>query len=159
MIAVAADDQARDQLMQEKLSLLIDNGRAADAAQLATTMLRRQPNSADNLNNRCWSRALANSELEGAVRDCDLALKASPDSAAIFDSRAWVKLRLGRLDQAIADFDSALRVSPRQGASLYGRGLAKLRKGDKEGGERDLAEARRIDFDVEPLFKRYGLVP
>jgi Flp pilus assembly protein TadD len=86
-------------------------------------------------------------------------VRANPKSAAEIDSRAWVQLRLGHPDLAIADFDRALAISPHQSASLYGRGLAKLRKGDKEGGERDLAQARRFDFDVDFRFKQYGLMP
>jgi tetratricopeptide (TPR) repeat protein len=102
---------------------------------------------------------LANVELEGALADCEQALKKEPQNPAVIDSRAWAKLRLGRLDEAIADYDLALRLSPRLPASLYGRGIAKLRKGDKAGGDQDLAAARRYHFDIDARFRRYGLAP
>jgi tetratricopeptide (TPR) repeat protein len=158
-IAAATDEDERRGLNHDKISVLIDAGRAPEAIRLASATLRTRPDSATELNQRCWSRVLANVELEAALRDCDLALKNDPENAAVTDSRAWAKLRLGRLDQAIADFDDALRWSPRQSASFYGRGLARLRKGDKAGADKDLAEARRIDFDVDARFRRYGLAP
>ena len=150
-----ADEKAR--LRRIKVQILAEAGQGPEAITLAGVGIRERPNNATELNTRCWTRMLLNVELPDALRDCEQAVKQDPKDSGIIDSRAWVKLRLGRLDEAIADFDKALALEPRQAASLFGRGLAKVRKGNRESGERDMAAARRLDFDVESEFRRHGI--
>lgn len=156
-IADASSDEAKARLRRSKVSLLAHAGLGREAIDLAGTILQEKPDSVLALNERCWSRMLLNMELEQALRDCDQALKKEPEASNVIDSRAWVKLRLGRFDEAIADFDRALGLQPAQAASLYGRGLAKIRKGDKAGGEQDMAAARRLDFAVDSEFRHHGI--
>ena len=42
---------------------------------------------------------------------------------------------------------------PNMPAALYTRGIARLRKGDREAGERDLAAARRLVFDIDATYR------
>lgn len=112
---------------------------------------------ADALNGRCWSRALAGVELAAALADCNAALYLSPKSADILDSRGLVRLRQGDLDRALVDYDAALAVQPKLAWSLYGRGLIARRRGDKAKGDADIAAALKVDAEVEPRAKRYGL--
>ena len=111
------------------------------------------------LNSRCWTRATANVELPQALADCEQAVAHAPDNPAILDSRAFVKLRMGQYDAAIADEDAALSHIPNHPAALYTRGIARLRKGDRERGERDLAAARRLVFDIDATYRDYGVTP
>ena len=111
---------------------------------------------ATELNNLCWSKATEGLALESALADCDAALAKAPGSPAYLDSRAFVLLRLGRLDEAIAEYTRAIVEAPRQAASLYGRGLAWSRKGDKAQAAADEAAALKIDADVRTQFDRYG---
>ena len=111
------------------------------------------------LNERCWTRATANVELSRALADCELAVARAPDNSAILDSRAFVKLRMGQYDGAIADEDAALAHNPDHPAALYTRGIARLRKGDREAGERDIAAARRLVFDIDATYRVYGITP
>ena len=157
-IASASDAEEKARLRRLKINILAETGRGPEAIALAGIGIKERPNNPLELNSRCWHRMLLNLELDQALRDCDQAVRHDPKNANVIDSRAWVKLRLGRFDEAIADFDKALGHEPRQAASLFGRGLAKLRKGDREGGERDMAAARRLDFDVESEFKRHNIV-
>ena len=106
---------------------------------------------------RCWARALAGSDLDKALADCNAALKARPGSAPILDSRGVVRLRLGDLDRAIADFDSALTLDPRRSWALYGRGLARSRKGESSAADADIAAAVAITPDIEDRAREYGL--
>ncbi len=107
---------------------------------------------------RCWARALANRELDGALGDCSRSLRLAPRSANVLDSRGLVHLRLNQLDAAISDYDAALAMNPKIAWSLYGRGLAKLRKGLKADGEADIAAAVAIQPQLPERAKRYGVV-
>ena len=49
--------------------------------------------------------------------------------------------------------------NPNMPAALYTRGIARLRKGDREAGERDLAAARRLVFDIDATYRAYGVTP
>ena len=111
------------------------------------------------LNERCWTRARWGRQLDLALADCDLALKRGGRNSGFMDSRGWVLLRMGRLDEAIGQYDAAIKAQPKQAWSIYGRGLAKLRKGDKAGAKADIAAAKAIEPAVAENAKRAGLVP
>lgn len=149
----------RESLALLRYELLSTSGDVSGALAILNERLRRFPGATMMLNARCWLRATHGIELERAFADCLEALKADPRYTPARDSLAFVKLRLGRLDEAIADYDKALKEAPQLAASFYGRGIAKLRKGDKAGGERDLATARRYSFDIDSSFANYGVIP
>jgi tetratricopeptide (TPR) repeat protein len=157
--AAGTDAERRRGLANLRIDILSESGQAAQAVAAASAELRRQPGNATLLNSRCWTRATHNLELDRALADCEAALHSDPQNAAITDSRAFVKLRLGRLDEAIADYSDALKRAPHLSASLYGRGIARLRKGDKAGAEQDLAAARRLAYDIDSRFRDYGVAP
>ena len=111
------------------------------------------------LNGRCRARGLAGRELDLALADCDGALKRSPKSAEVLDTRGLVHLRRREFDLAISDYDSALALQPSLGWSLYGRGLAKLGKGMAAEGNADVAAATALRPGVAEMAKAYGLTP
>jgi tetratricopeptide (TPR) repeat protein/predicted aspartyl protease len=80
-------------------------------------------------NGRCWSRALLNRELDGALADCNMALKLRPGYGPYLDSRALVRFRRGELQDALDDYDRAIQVMPRSAWSLYARSLVQKRLG------------------------------
>ncbi|MDB5694209.1 MAG: tetratricopeptide repeat protein, partial [Alphaproteobacteria bacterium] len=157
--AASANAERRRALANLRIDILSRSGQAVLAVAAASAELKRQPGNANLLNSRCWTRATHNLELDRALADCNEALRFDPQNAAITDSRAFVKLRLGRLDEAIADYSDALKRAPQLPASLYGRGIARLRKGDKAGAEQDLAAARRLAYDIDSRFREYGVAP
>jgi tetratricopeptide (TPR) repeat protein len=108
----------------------------------------------DVLNAQCWTRAVANRELDRARLACDasLALGARP---SVLDSRGLVNLREGKWQAAWEDYDAAFGADPTLTVSLYGRGLAALALGRKEEGETDLRRAASAAQE----FTRYGLTP
>jgi tetratricopeptide (TPR) repeat protein len=117
-----------------------------------TEAIRLDPKFASAYNRRCWARATANRDLQQALADCNESLQLRPRDADTLDSRGFVYLRLGHLDNAIADYDAALEVDPKKASSFYGRGIAKLRK-----GEADIAAATAIRADIAAGFARYGV--
>lgn len=106
------------------------------------------------MNNVCWTAAVLGFDPEQALADCDAALTALGESAAIIDSRAMVLLHLGRYEEARAAYEIALTEEPNQLASIYGRGLARLALGDAAGAE-DVARALGHDIDAGHDFEAF----
>ena len=156
---VAASPNEADDYDDMRQVILSESGQTARAVALIGTQLASRPDDAQLLNSRCWIRATANVELPQALADCEQAIAHAPDNSAILDSRAFVRLRMGQYDAAIADEDAALAHIPNMPAALYTRGIARLRKGDREGGERDIAAARRLVFDIDATYRAYGVTP
>lgn len=158
-IAAESDEKLKAEMLRARVALLMDSGRTAEGLAQSAANLKLRPDDPVELNEGCWSRVIANVDLEKALELCERSLEIRPNSPAILDSRAWAKLRLGRVEEAIVDFDEALKLAPEQSASLFGRGIAKGRKGDRTGAKQDLAAARVVSFDVENRFKLYGVEP
>jgi tetratricopeptide (TPR) repeat protein len=110
------------------------------------------------LNGRCWARAQLGQDLDKALSDCDRSLRLNK-SAAAYDSRGLVELRLARYDRAIADYDAALTMAPKLGWSLYGRGVAKIKTGQTADGQADIAAAVAINAKLPDLAKERGIAP
>jgi tetratricopeptide (TPR) repeat protein/predicted aspartyl protease len=109
------------------------------------------------LNGRCWTRALAGRDLDKAVADCDRALRLTPRTAAILDSRGLAHLRGGDLDKALADYNAALALEPKMAWSLYGRGLVEARKGLAAQSRADIAAAIALQPGLPADAKKYGI--
>lgn len=153
---IKASSATTELLTQRGISYLKANQQ--DLAQADFAQARKNATGAANHNNMCWSLATANVELNLALSECDAALATEPDVRAYLDSKAFVLLRLGRLDEAIGTYDRILKIQPLQLSSRYGRGLARRRKGDP-GSAADLQMARAIDSRVDDLFKSFGMFP
>ncbi|MGN6124665.1 MAG: DUF3857 domain-containing protein [Sphingomonas oligoaromativorans] len=109
------------------------------------------------LNGLCWSKGTANIALGRALDECDAALKLAPDAANIRDSRGFILLRLGRLDDAITEYGKILNSHPLLPSSLYGRALAEKQKGLFDAAARDAASALKLQADVGKEFAGYGI--
>ena len=77
--------------------------------------------------------------------------------ASTLDSRGFVYLKLGRLDDAVADFDAALKLSPKLAGSLYARGVVKLKQGSAAAGNADIAAAKLLQADIAEDYARFGV--
>lgn len=119
--------------------------------------IRLSPKFALAFNNRCWARAVSNSELEKARTDCDVALKLEGNDPNTLDTRGLVGLKQGKYAEAWADYDAALRAIPSAAGYRYGRGIAALRLGRIEEGKADIQEALRIDVNIGKVFLDYGV--
>lgn len=132
-------------------------GKATEAEKDFVAARARAARNAGLLNTMCWAKVTDGIALESALGDCNAALAIAPENAAYRDSRAFVLLRLGRLDQALADYDKALAKNPNLAASLFGRAVVWARKGDKEKSDADLAAALKIDPNVRDEYAEYGI--
>ena len=113
----------------------------------------------ETLNNRCWTRAVANLELDRALADCQRSLQVRPGDAATLDSLAFVHFRMGQFSLAITGYGAALATNPKQAPSLYMRGVARLRAGDADAGRADIDAAEQMDNSVAGQFASYGVTP
>jgi tetratricopeptide (TPR) repeat protein/transglutaminase-like putative cysteine protease len=156
---VIKNDPANDTAHSLREDALLGLGRYDEVLAALDAKLAANPRDPVLLNNRCWTRAMANRDLAGGLADCEAVLKAEPDLAAALDSRALIYLRRGELDRAIADFDAALKRAPGMAPALFGRGVAKLRKGLRAEGQADLAAARASNPNIDAEFAAFGITP
>ncbi|MFO1247375.1 MAG: tetratricopeptide repeat protein [Alphaproteobacteria bacterium] len=75
-------------------------------------LVAASPANAAFRNSRCYNRALQKVNLEGALEDCEIALRARPQSIAIADSRAFTLYQLGRYKEALEAYDQILAKDP-----------------------------------------------
>lgn len=108
-------------------------------------------------NNRCFVRAIAGTDLDMALADCNRSLVLA-DNPLTLDSRGLVYFRMGQYDLAIADLDTAI-AKGRNAPSLYIRGLAKRKRGDTAGGDADIDLAKKLDPVVAETYAVYGVKP
>lgn len=127
----------------------------ADYAEAATL----QADSAYDLNNRCWARAMRGHPLDRALADCNASLKLNPGDPGAFDSRCLVNYRMGNYAEAISDCTEALKQERQSPYSLYTRGLAKVRSGDITDGNADIAAAKDADRRIAERYAIWGIKP
>jgi len=109
------------------------------------------------LNNLCWQKGINGVALEAALKECDAALAMKPNTPALLDSKAFVLLPPGRVDEVIAIYTRVIEKSPDHSTSFFGRAVAWTRKGEAEKADADLAAARRLDARLQENFARYGV--
>lgn len=117
------------------------------------------PYSPHALANACWTRALANVELDQALRHCNAAVKIDGDDFKNFDTRGFLHLRRHEYKLAKNDYSLALRLRPMLASSLYGRGLSEVALGSQATGEADMARAIVVQRDIGEIYSRRGLRP
>ena len=127
-----------------------------DAMRDFAQVLDKNPADPEALNGRCYARARVLQALDGALADCNAALKESPDDAEILDSRGFVYFRMGKFDLAKADYDRAIAADP-LAPTLYKRGILKNRTG--EGGKEDIAAALALDPRAGDDMTSIGVIP
>ena len=113
------------------------------------------PKNAGAFNGRCWYNAVMGQH-EAALADCNRSLALQPSDATL-DSRGFVYLKLGQLDNAIADYNAALKANPKLATSLYGRGVAETKKGNADAGNADIAAATAIQADIAARMASLGI--
>jgi tetratricopeptide (TPR) repeat protein len=155
---IAAGGKEELELVGLQSQLLGEDGRAEEGVAVLDAAIKATPGKAGLFNSRCWLKATTQIALETALKDCTRGIEMAEQPAAIYDSRALVYYRMGRLEEALGDLDAALEVAPSQTASLYLRGVVRQRMKDK-AGEEDLAAARLMWPRIDEDYARYGIKP
>lgn len=139
--------------------LLGDVGRIDEGIAVLDKLILTSPGKPNLLNSRCWLKGTHNIALDAALKDCTKGIELAESPSSIYDSRAMVYYRMGRMDEALADLNAALDVAPDQVASLYLRGIVRKRMGDAAGSEADLVAARLMSPRVDEDYARWGIKP
>jgi tetratricopeptide (TPR) repeat protein len=115
------------------------------------------------LDGRCRIRALLDTQLPQALKDCNAARgrvdKSNPLLARILDSRALVFLRMNDYDKSMADYDASLKLAPKSAGAWYGRGIVELRLNKAAAGNTDIEHAKSLAPKIADAFSRYGITP
>ncbi|HIV78859.1 MAG TPA: retroviral-like aspartic protease family protein [Candidatus Sphingomonas excrementigallinarum] len=153
---LAREDDARMQMAQ-----LYSGADAFDAAiaqyDLWMAAHREDSHRSTAQNGRCWSRMLANKDLDKALGDCNAAVHAIPGNPSFLDSRAFIHLRQKDDRAALADFDAALAIDPKRPWALYGRSLAETHLGMTTEAARDRTLAVGLDKRMPERIRKYAI--
>ena len=113
--------------------------------------LEADPGSAAAHAARCSVR-MALHQLKGALDDCNAAIAADPDDEGPLLMRATLNLRGRQPKAAIRDYTAVLQRDAGSADALYGRGLARRADGDAQGGQLDMAAAKKLSPRVAGHF-------
>lgn len=103
--------------------------------------VRLNPGDAVLQANLCWSLALANHDLDGALTACNEAVKRDPASYDALSKRGYLHLRRGAWAEAEKDFAGALALNPASQDEMFGHGLATIHLGQEQDGRDEIASA------------------
>lgn len=112
---------------------------------------------ADDLTNRAYMH-IETGDLQEAVKDMDLALKAQPDHVTALNNRGFAYEQLGRYDEALADLDRAISINPDHAFAHNNRGLVKVRTGDMAGARQDIDKSFELDGTNPYMFRNRGIL-
>jgi predicted aspartyl protease len=96
LVDLDAVDRSVDAAAMERLrlgALFTEAGQPQRAISVFDQWIKAHPDDVRRpiaQNGRCWARALADQDLDAALRDCDAALRAQPGNAAFLDSRGLI---------------------------------------------------------------------
>jgi len=135
----------------ERANLDFRGGKYADAIEDLSRGLRVLPDNPDLLYRRCYFRALSGREAEGALSDCNAAIRSAPNARDILEARVMAIYRAEEYDIAEYECTKLLRQFPDSSTAFYIRGLARRKLGDPLGNA-DIATAQDKDpSDVSSL--------
>jgi tetratricopeptide (TPR) repeat protein/predicted aspartyl protease len=110
-------------------------------------------------NARCWAQSRLGAALDQGIKDCDKAIRLTPNNPVTLESRGLARLQMGDFDRAITDYNASLKLQPRNPWALYGRGLAQARKQKTAAAEEDFAAATALAPHIADEFKKRGMAP
>jgi tetratricopeptide (TPR) repeat protein len=101
----------REVLLRQQAMHKAQQGEGREAIALFTLLIRHNPLSASNYNNR-GLLYFQDGQYAEALADYDQALQLSPHLAKVYNNRANCYAALGELEAAIADYETAIDLDP-----------------------------------------------
>lgn len=138
---------------------LSGQGRFAEAVPRFEIALRIAPKDIRYLSASCWARAGEGSHLDLALRDCDTAIKISPQYPTALQNRGLVRLKQKNWNAAIKDYSAALAQEGHRATALFGRGFADLQIGETARAAADIRTARQFDPGIDDLYILQNVLP
>jgi tetratricopeptide (TPR) repeat protein len=114
-----------------------------------------QPGAAVAYSNRAAARIRNASDAEGALADCDSAIRLDPEYADAYHNRATAKMMLRKYGEALADSSAAIKLNPSRAEFFRTRADAQLATGDLAGAIADSEKALELDPHGPETFLAY----
>lgn len=137
-ITGAPDDPAA---YGERAQLLASLGHTEMASADYRTAALIRSGDAGLLANLCWTLALANHDLDGALSACNAAVRLGANNPDALSKRGYVQLRRGEYASAESDYLAALQLTPAAPNEMFGHGLALIHLGRDQEGRDEIASA------------------
>lgn len=137
--AEAAPDDPR--VYEQRANLFMSLNHADLASADYRRAVRLKPDNAVLQANLCWSLALANHDLDGALTACNEAVKRDPASYDALSKRGYLHLRRDAWAEAEKDFAAALGLNAASPNEMFGHGLAMIHLGQEQDGRDEIASA------------------
>ena len=106
--------------------------------------------------NRCAAHIAAR-DADGALADCNEAVRLDPAAAAGYRARGDAFRSKREFARAIADYSEAIRIDPQHANAYVRRGRALRARGEYEGATADFGQALRLDPNNAVAFLDRGL--
>jgi tetratricopeptide (TPR) repeat protein len=130
-------------------TILLTQGRNADARQRFQKALEVDPTAAVAANNLAWLYASADENMDKALELAQTAYSKLPNSPEVADTLGFIYYKKDLLPQAIEMLKSAVDKDSAQAAYHYHLGLALAKSGDKAGASQHLTRALSLQTDFE----------
>ena len=103
---------------------------------------------------------LQRSNLAGALKDFDQAIRLNPQYASAYNERAGIKFRRGDRQGALSDLNQAIKIDPEFADPYGGRGILRAVTGNLQGAQADVEKAVRlkpeIGYTARGIVRWYG---
>ena len=106
---------------------------------------------------RCGAR-IVKGELDGALADCDEAIRLDPKLIIAYNNRCFARKAEGNLDGAIADCDQAILLNPQLASGFGARCTARLAKGERDDAISDCNRAIGLDPNYIGAYLNRGIL-
>lgn len=136
---------------------LAEQERYADAEPHYVAALRLKPDYAEAHNN-LGVALMQRGRLEDATAQYAEALHLRPDYVEAYSNLGNVLVRQGKLADAVNEYRRALQINPGYAQVHYNLALALAAQGQREKATAHAAEALRLRPDLEPIYRKSGLL-
>ncbi len=137
--AAATPDDPR--IYEQRANLFMSLSHPDLASEDYRRAVRLKPDDPVSQANLCWSLALANHDLDGALAACNEAVKRDPASYDAIGKRGYLHLRRSAWTEAEADFATSLALNAASPDEMFGHGLAMIHLGHEQDGRDEIASA------------------
>ena len=92
------------------------------------------------------NKQLFRKNYEAAVKAYDKAIEMDENADYAYYNRGNARFEQKQYMEARLDYNKTILINPEYAEAYYGRGRCKIFLGDKEGGCKDLQEAKKMEF-------------
>lgn len=136
-----------DGMAQRSLGIALrESGKLAEALAALQRALELTPNDELALRHLAWVLR-ESGDVDGAIEATRKTIALKPGDASLQQELGFDLRAAGRLPEAADAFRRALDLDGNLAIAHYSLGVTLLEIGDREGGEREIAEARRLGFE------------